>query len=118
MPSAGVPRSTGGSMTPDELRARILRWEDPHTDFKEAIERNGDLAKNLVCFANSDGGQLVIGVAKDRSVVGVADTDSLLLRVDDVVPRGYSCSRIEWRCGPRGGRQTAWMPTRCGQEFM
>lgn len=71
-------------MTPDELRARILRWEDPHTDFKEVIERNGDLARNLVCFANSDGGQLVIGVAKDRSIIGVADTDSLLLRVDDV----------------------------------
>jgi ATP-dependent DNA helicase RecG len=71
-------------MTPDELRDRILRWEDPHTDFKGSIDDNSDLAKHLVCFANSDGGQLVIGVAKDRSVVGVPDTDRLLLRVDDV----------------------------------
>ena len=83
-PSGDVRRSTGASMTPDELRARILRWEDPHTDFKEVIERNSDLARSLVCFANSDGGQLAIGVAKDRSIVGVPDTDSLLLRVDDI----------------------------------
>jgi predicted HTH transcriptional regulator len=48
-------------MTPDELRDRILRWEDPHTDFKGSIDDNSDLAKHLVCFANSDGGQLVIG---------------------------------------------------------
>jgi len=67
-------------MTPDELRDRILRWEDPPTDFKEVIERNGELAKDLVCFANSDGGQLVIGVAKDCGVVGVPDTDQLLCR--------------------------------------
>ncbi|MGH3936430.1 MAG: RNA-binding domain-containing protein [Pseudonocardiaceae bacterium] len=77
-------------MTPDELRDRILRWEDPHTDFKEAADSNSELAKDLVCFANSDGGQLVIGVAKDRNVVGVPDTDQLLLRVDDVAFQ--SCS--------------------------
>ncbi|MCA1694264.1 MAG: putative DNA binding domain-containing protein [Actinobacteria bacterium] len=71
-------------MTPDELRKRILRWEDPHTDFKQVVDSTSELAKDLVCFANSDGGQLVIGVAKDQTVVGVSDTDALLLRVDDV----------------------------------
>ncbi len=79
-------------MTPDELRDRILRWEDPHTDFKESVDSNSELAKDLVCFANSDGGQLVIGVAKDRSVVGVPDTDQLLLRVDDVAFQNCSPS--------------------------
>lgn len=77
-------------MTPDELRDRILRWEDPHTDFKESVDSNIELAKDLVCFANSDGGQLVIGVTKDRDVVGVPDTDQLLLRVDDIAFQ--SCS--------------------------
>jgi hypothetical protein len=37
-------------MTPDELRDRILRWEDPHTDFKESIDSNSELAKDLVCL--------------------------------------------------------------------
>ena len=77
-------------MTPEELRERILRWEDPHTDFKEAVYSNIELAKDLVCFANSDGGQLIVGVAKDRRVVGVPDTDALLLKVDDVAFQ--SCS--------------------------
>lgn len=77
-------------MTPDELRDRILRWEDSHTDFKEAVGHNSELVKDLVCFANSDGGHLVIGVTKDRSVLGVSDTDQLLLKVDDVAFQ--SCS--------------------------
>ena len=77
-------------MTPEELRERIFRWEDPHTDFKQAVDSNIELAKDLVCFANSDGGQLIIGVAKDRRVVGVADTDAVLLTVDDVA--FHSCS--------------------------
>jgi len=71
-------------MTPGELRERILRGEDPHTDFKQAVDRNAELAEDLVCFANSDGGRLVIGVADDGTVVGVPDPDALLLRVDDV----------------------------------
>ncbi len=77
-------------MTPEELRERILRWEDPHTDFKERVTSNVELAKDLVCFANSDGGQLIVGLAKDRRVVGVADTDALLLKVDDVAFQGCS----------------------------
>jgi predicted HTH transcriptional regulator len=43
-----------------------------------------ELAKDLVCFANSDGDQLVIGVAKDCSVIGVPNVDQPLLKVDDV----------------------------------
>jgi hypothetical protein len=45
-------------VAPEELRDRIYRWVDPHTDFKEALGSNSELAKDLVCFANSDGGQL------------------------------------------------------------
>lgn len=75
-------------MTPDELRLRILRWEDPHTEFKEFISDPKELAKQLVCFANSDGGQVVLGVTKDRVVAGVPDIDDLLIRVDQVAFEG------------------------------
>jgi ATP-dependent DNA helicase RecG len=71
-------------MSPDELRERILRWEGPHTDFKARIDSKEDLAKDLVCFPNSDGGQVVVGVAKERTIAGVDDPDALMLRVDDV----------------------------------
>lgn len=71
-------------MTPETLRQRLLRSEDPHTEWKVALGSNEELAKDLVCFANSDGGLIVLGVADDRSVIGVDDPDPLLLRVDDV----------------------------------
>jgi ATP-dependent DNA helicase RecG len=71
-------------MTPDELRERILRWEGPHTDFKRQAGSNQELAKDLVCFANGDGGQIIIGIDESRNVVGVANVDGLLLKTDDV----------------------------------
>lgn len=67
-----------------ELRERILRWENLHTDFKERISSPDELAKDLVCFANTDGGQLIIGVAKDRAIKGVDDPDSVNRDVDNV----------------------------------
>jgi ATP-dependent DNA helicase RecG len=67
-----------------ELRERIGRWEDLHTDFKEALASANELAKDLVCFANTDGGQIVIGVAEDRTVVGVQDPDPVHRSIDNV----------------------------------
>ena len=67
-----------------ELRERILRWENLHTDFKEKISSPDELAKDLVCFANTDGGQLIIGVAKDHTNKGVDDPDSVNRDVDNV----------------------------------
>ena len=71
-------------MNLSELKERIVRWEDLHTDFRERFESNRELAKDLVCFANTDGGQLILGVAKDRSIVGVDDPDWLFNKVDDI----------------------------------
>ena len=67
-----------------QLRERIGRWEDLHTEFKERIESPDDLAASLVAFANTDGGQLVIGVAKDRTIAGVSDADAENRQVDNV----------------------------------
>lgn len=71
-------------MNVSELKERIAQWEDLHTDFKERFESNRELAKDLVCFANTDGGQLIFGVAKDRRIVGVDDPDWLFSKVDDI----------------------------------
>lgn len=72
------------SMRPDELTERINQWENLHTEFTASSADPDKLARDLVCFANTDGGQLVVGVAESREVVGVDDVDELLLRVDDV----------------------------------
>jgi len=67
-----------------ELRERIAKGEDLHTEFKELIESNEDLAKSIVCFANTDGGQIIIGVSKTGEIVGVENIDETLRRIDDV----------------------------------
>lgn len=67
-----------------ELKERIAAGENLHTDFKRGFDSDRELAKDLVCFANTDGGQLIFGVAKDRAVVGITDTDWLCAKVDDI----------------------------------
>jgi len=71
-------------MNMSELQERIAKGENLHTDFKERFDSDRELAKDLVCFANTDGGQLIFGVAKDRRIVGIDDPDRLCAKVDDV----------------------------------
>jgi len=67
-----------------ELQQRIARWEDLHTEFKEQDVHADDIAAALVAFANTDGGQLIFGVSRDRAIVGVDDPDRLMQRVDQI----------------------------------
>ncbi len=78
MPAAG----------PDEpaqrARARIAAGEGLHTDFKVRLDAHRELAKDLVCFANTDGGELYVGVADDGALVGVEDLETLARQVEEV----------------------------------
>ncbi|MEK7406699.1 MAG: RNA-binding domain-containing protein [Acidobacteriota bacterium] len=67
-----------------ELRSRIKRWEDLHTEFKLEATHPDDLAAALVAFANADGGQIILGVSKERKIVGVRDPDKLRQHVDNL----------------------------------
>lgn len=67
-----------------DLKERVARGEDLHTEFKEGLIHPNRLAKSLVCFANTDGGQLIIGVSDNRKIVGVEDTDSVARQIDNV----------------------------------
>jgi len=67
-----------------ELKERILKGEDLHTEFKESFSDNEDIAKSIVCFANTDGGQLIVGVNDNGEIVGVENIDELQRRIDDV----------------------------------
>ena len=66
------------------LKKRHIKGEDLHTEFKEKLPDNESLAKSLVCFANADGGQLIIGVGDKGDIVGVADVDEALQKIDDI----------------------------------
>lgn len=67
-----------------ELRKRILKGEDLHTEFKRSLTDNEDFAKSIVCFANTDGGQLILGVDDNGEIIGVENVDELLRRIDDI----------------------------------
>jgi len=58
-----------------ELQERILKGENLHTEFKEVLPDNESIAKSIVCFANTDGGQLIIGVSDLGDIVGIGDLD-------------------------------------------
>lgn len=67
-----------------ELHARIDAWENLHTEFKAWPVHPDDLAATLVAFANTDGGELVLGVSEGRELSGVGDSDRVARDVDNV----------------------------------
>jgi ATP-dependent DNA helicase RecG len=67
-----------------ELQERILKGENLHTEFKESLPDNETIAKAIVCFANADGGQLIIGISKEGDIAGVGDLDEAIRKIDDV----------------------------------
>ncbi len=68
----------------EELFEKVERGEDLHTEFKEYLPNNEDLAKEIVAFANTDGGQIIIGVSNNGQIIGVSNLDEVLRKVDDV----------------------------------
>jgi ATP-dependent DNA helicase RecG len=71
-------------MTLTELKKRITRWENIHTEFKEWPLQPDKIAATLVAFANTDGGQLIIGVDNNGKIKGVDDADRAMREVDNV----------------------------------
>ena len=59
-------------MTTTELRELIANGENSRVDFKSDVIENRKLAKELVAFANLQGGCVLLGVEKDGSVRGLA----------------------------------------------
>lgn len=76
-------------MKADELINLIRKGEGIDIEFKEKLPSDRDLAKQLVCFANSNGGKLIIGVDKKGNIKGVPgeEIDKILLKLDDVALR-------------------------------
>ncbi len=67
-----------------ELKSRIDTWEDLHTEFKQWPIHPDDLAVALVAFANTDGGQLILGVDKNHKLLGIEDTDRVMRDIDNI----------------------------------
>ena len=57
------------------LRARVALGEDSTHQFKADISSPGSLAAELAAFANSEGGELFLGVADDGTIPGLSFSD-------------------------------------------
>ncbi|HPP10900.1 MAG TPA: ATP-binding protein, partial [Defluviitoga tunisiensis] len=67
-----------------ELLELINKEESYHLEFKLEDENNEDFAKTIVCFANTDGGKILIGVDDNGNIIGVEEVDKVMFRLDDI----------------------------------
>ena len=64
---------------------RVAEHEGKTLDYKRDLSGPEGVLRTVVAFANSAGGRLVIGVADDRSVVGVDDPVTAEMRLADLI---------------------------------
>lgn len=67
-----------------ELRKIIAKGEGFHLDFKEEMGDNNEFSKSVVSFANTDGGQIIIGVSDGGVIKGITNVAQLMLKIDDI----------------------------------
>lgn len=62
-------------MTLEDIKRLVARGEGRHLEFKRRVPAPERLAKEVVAFANSGGGHLLLGVDDDGTIVGVKDSE-------------------------------------------
>ena len=60
-------------MTLQELNQLISLGEGAHIEFKRRVPNAKRIAKEIIAFANTGGGRILVGVGDDGTVVGVQD---------------------------------------------
>jgi len=74
-----------------QLYELIAGGEDSFVEFKRDVSQRSDFAAEMVAFANTQGGRILVGVDDDGTIFGVADakkTEEAILNIsrDNVVP--------------------------------
>ena len=67
-----------------KLAAQLARGETLHTEFKRLPLSPDSLAAAITAFANTDDGQVFLGVEDDGRIAGVDDLDGTTRMVDNV----------------------------------
>ena len=67
-----------------ELLEIVKKGEDSFTEFKEEMSHQDDLAAEIVAFANTEGGNLIIGVSDEGEITGVTNLDEEMQRIDNI----------------------------------
>jgi ATP-dependent DNA helicase RecG len=68
--------------TKAEFALAISAWEGQFLEFKESF--SDSLARELVAFANAEGGRVYVGVSDDKSVKGAAISNRMLSQVQQI----------------------------------
>ena len=61
----------------------MLFRENETVELKEIV--TGDIKKEIIAFANCNGGKLYVGVQDDGTIIGVDDADSISLQISNMV---------------------------------
>ncbi len=67
-----------------DVLAMMSEGEGPTLEFKQDISQRSDFAGELTALANTDGGYVLLGVADDGHVVGVADVEIAMQQVASI----------------------------------
>ena len=62
--------------------------EDVNIEFKELDRQTGkipdSISKEIISFANTEGGEIYIGIRNDETVIGVDDPDDVMTRISNI----------------------------------
>src|SRR5260370_21118415 len=81
-------------MTESDLQVLISKGESEHLEFKSAAVPPEVVAKIICGFLNSGGGQLLLGVGDKGEIVGIADAERKLRRLESELPNLISPSAL------------------------
>ena len=75
-----------------------MRYEESAVlELKEQV--NADFKKEIIAFANTDGGEIFVGVAKDGSITGVENAEAEMERIGNMIRDGIKPPPLKrsWR---------------------
>ena len=83
-------------MTASDIERLAGRGEGQTLEFKQRTPEAPRLAKEIIAFANTDGGRLIIGIDDDGNVVGVKDSDEEEFALRNALD-AHCAPKIKWR---------------------
>lgn len=71
-------------MDKEELIEIIEKGEDSFTEFKEEKVHANDLAAEMVAFANTESGRILLGISDKKEIRGISNPDREMQRVENI----------------------------------
>ena len=71
-------------MDKEELIEIIEKGEDSFTEFKEEKVHADDLAAEMVAFANTEGGRILLGISDKKEIRGISNPDREMQRTENI----------------------------------